>query len=209
MDPLRLRRGTMCNAPGGLEKQSEKWTYFWSRKMSRRNWNPETVFSSLVSSPFWISRLVLQLGSTTWFYFLTFRAVNPRQKSWRKLGKIPRGIQDRIPGKESRRGIQEKNPGEERNLEPSYRRGRHGRHGRLNELNELNSLIARVCKGLRWFARACKDLRTPERLCKGLQGLARRSSSCARRRSSCARRRNSGIQNHVWKSRVYLFIIFI
>ena len=124
--------------------------------------------------------------------------------------KIPRGIQDRIPGKESRRGLQEKNPGEERNLEPSYRRGRHGRHGRLNELNELNSLIARVCKGLRWFARACKDLRTLERLCKGLQGLARRSSSCVRRkRSSCARRRKSGIQNHVWKNRVYLFILFI
>ena len=40
MDPLRHRRGTVCNAPGGLENKSEKWTYFWSRKMIRKNWNP-------------------------------------------------------------------------------------------------------------------------------------------------------------------------
>ena len=40
MDPLRHRRGTVCNAPGGLENRSEKWTYFWSRKMIRKNWNP-------------------------------------------------------------------------------------------------------------------------------------------------------------------------
>ena len=33
MDPLGLRRGTVCNAPGGLENESEKWTYFWVRKM--------------------------------------------------------------------------------------------------------------------------------------------------------------------------------
>ena len=66
--------------------------------------------------------------------------------------KIPRGIQDRIPGKESRRGIQEKNPGEERNLEPSYRRGR---HGRLNELNELKLVD---CQGLQGLAMVCKSL---------------------------------------------------
>ena len=81
--------------------------------MSRRNWNPETVFSGLVSSPFWISRLVLQLGSTTWFYFLAFRAVNPRQKSWRKLRKKSQeesriGFQERNPGEDSRRKIQER-----------------------------------------------------------------------------------------------------
>ena len=29
----REPRATMCNAPGGLENESEKWTYFWVRKM--------------------------------------------------------------------------------------------------------------------------------------------------------------------------------
>ena len=42
----------MCNAPGGSENRSEKWTYFWSLKMIRKN--------------SWLSFLALRPGDPFW-----------------------------------------------------------------------------------------------------------------------------------------------
>ena len=37
----------MCNAPGGLEKYSEKWTYVWVRKLV----DEIKIFGSICTAP--------------------------------------------------------------------------------------------------------------------------------------------------------------